>query len=65
MQTGEGGGDVETVLGIHLFLVVIVKYLFLYLAVVGFSCCMWDHQPLLQRANSLLWHVESSSLTKD
>ena len=49
-----GREDFETVLGIHLFLVVIVKYLFIYLAVVGFSCCMWDHQHLLQHANSVM-----------
>ena len=40
------------------------KYLFIYLAVQGFSCGMQDLFKL-QHANSWLWHDEPGSLTRD
>ena len=37
----------------------------MHLAVLGLSCSMQDLQFLLQQAGSQLWHVGSSSLSRD
>ena len=39
-------------------------FLFIYLAAPGLSCAIRDLQSLLWHANSQLWHVGSSSLTR-
>ena len=49
-------GRSSVLLKVYWFIYLFKKYLFIYLAALGLSCGMWDLQ---------LWHVESSSLTRD
>ena len=48
---------------IDLKMTLFFSLIFIYLAVPGHSCSMQD--LYLRHANSLLWHVGSSSLTRD
>ena len=48
---------------IHSLNVIISFCIFIYVAASGLSCGMWD--LYLQHASSQLWHVGSSSPTRD